>query len=498
MQISLSKYELPKTGVAVFFIGEDLKPTGLLAKIAKDINLQKSIKSSKAFKGKHGQILSILAPDCNSLDRIVVFGTGPAKDVCHQSLMSLGGKIVAYLNALEESEATIIVEEKLAAKHTTDESVAHLFMGASLRSYNFDKYFVDKKADHKMHVKKIGFACKTSAKVKDILNKFDAILSGVTLTRDLVTTPPNILYPETFAEECKKLSKMGLKVTVLNQAEMKKLGMNALLGVNVGSVKEAKLVVMEWNGNTKNKKEKPVAFVGKGVTFDSGGISIKPANGMEDMKYDMAGAGVVTGLMATLAMRKAKVNAVGVIGLVENMPSGSAQRPSDVVKSMSGQSIEILNTDAEGRLVLADALWYTQDKFKPKFMINLATLTGAIVIALGENMYSGLFSNDNKLAEKIVKAGEMVGEKAWRLPLDDFYDKQINSAIADVRNTGSGRGAGSITAAQFLQRFVNKTPWAHLDIAGMAWDKQGTDICPKGATGYGVRLLNKLVEEFYE
>jgi len=254
---------------------------------------------------------------------------------------------------------------------------------------------------------------------------------------------------------------------------------------------------MEWNGS-KSKSKAPVAFVGKGVTFDSGGISIKPAQGMADMKYDMAGAAAVTGAIYALAKRKAKVNAVGILGLVENMPSGTAQRPADVVKSMSGQTIEIDNTDAEGRLVLADALWYTQSKFKPQFMVNLATLTGAIVIALGENCYGGLFSNDDKLSNKLIKAGEVVNEKLWRFPLDDFYDKQINSEIADVRNTGTGRGAGSITAAQFLKRFVNKLPWAHLDIAGMAWDKGGNDICHKGATGYGVRLLNQLVADNFE
>lgn len=498
MDLSFSKYELPKSGTAIFFIYQDLKPQGILAKIATDINFTKVIKASKTFKGKSGQVISILAPNKTSLDRILIVGLGVAKELTDNSLMSVGGKVCGFLNQFECNDAILVVDEKTGSKLSSDEFIASIYMGLTLKSYNFDKYFVDKKDDHKMHVKKVCFAANITAKTKEKISHADAILQGVEFTRDLVTTPPNILYPETFAEECKKLSKLGIKVHVLKEAEMKKLGMNALLGVNQGSVREPRLVVMEWNGNTKNKKEKPIAFVGKGVTFDSGGISIKPANGMEDMKYDMGGAGVVSGLMKTLALRKAKVNAIGVIGIVENMPSGSAQRPSDVVKSMSGQSIEILNTDAEGRLVLADALWYTQDKYKPKFMVNLATLTGAIVIALGENMYAGLFSNDDKLSEKLIKAGEAVDEKLWRMPLHDFYDKQINSAIADVRNTGSGRGAGSTTAAQFLQRFVNKTPWAHLDIAGMAWDKTGTDICPKGATGYGVRLLNKLVEDYFE
>jgi leucyl aminopeptidase len=276
---------------------------------------------------------------------------------------------------------------------------------------------------------------------------------------------------------------------------MEKLGFGALLGVGQGSIRESQLVVMQWNGGPENQK--PIAVVGKGVTFDTGGISIKPSNGMEDMKYDMAGSGVVLGLLKSLALRKAKVNVVGVMGLAENMPSGSAQRPSDIVTSLSGQTIEVLNTDAEGRLVLADALWYTQDKFKPQYMINLATLTGAITVALGYE-YAGLFSNNDKLSEMLTKAGEQVGELLWSMPMSKVYDKDINSDAADVKNIGSGRGAGSITAAKFLERFVNKTPWAHLDIAGMAWDKAERPLSGKGATGYGVRLLNAFLKDNFE
>jgi len=311
----------------------------------------------------------------------------------------------------------------------------------------------------------------------------------------LVTEPANIIYPETLAAACKNLEQDGVKVTILGEKEMAKLGMGALLGVGQGSVRESQLVIMEWLGGAKD--DKPVAFVGKGVCFDTGGISIKPAGGMEEMKWDMGGAGAVIGLIKTLAGRNAKVNAIGVVGLVENMPDGNAQRPGDVVTSMSGQTIEVLNTDAEGRLVLADALWYTQDTYKPKFIVDLATLTGAIIVSLG-GVYAGLFSNNDKLSKRLSESGEATGEKVWRFPLCDAYDKMINSDIADMQNIGAERQAGSITAAQFLQRFVNDTPWAHLDIAGTAWSKKDAATCPKGATGFGVRLLDNLVREHYE
>ncbi|MBN8908542.1 MAG: leucyl aminopeptidase, partial [Rhodospirillales bacterium] len=312
--------------------------------------------------------------------------------------------------------------------------------------------------------------------------------------RDLVNEPANVLGPVDFAERVKALEQLGVEVEILAEKEMKKLGMGSLLGVAQGSPRGARLVVMRWNGG--KAKDAPLAFIGKGVTFDTGGISIKPAGGMEDMKWDMAGAGAVTGLMAALAGRKAKVDVVGIVGLVENMPSGSAQRPGDVVKSYSGQTIEVINTDAEGRLVLADVLWYCQQKFDPAFMVDLATLTGAIIIGLGHE-YAGLYSNDDALATKLLAAGQATGEKLWRMPLDEAYDKQINSDIADMKNVG-GRPGGSITGAQFIQRFVNGKPWAHLDIAGMAWSSKDSAITPKGATAFGVRLLDRLVAEGFE
>ena len=368
--------------------------------------------------------------------------------------------------------------------------------GFNLKSYTFNKY----KTTNKEKInKKINFQIITSHKdeLKKKYKYYDSIKEGVFLARDLVSEPPNVLTPKAYVQEIKKLSKIGLKIKVYDEKEMKKLGLNALLGVGQGSVNESYLVTLEWNGK-KNINKNPLAFVGKGVCFDTGGISLKPARFMEEMKYDMAGSAVVVGLLKSFALRKAKINAVGVVGLVENMPGGNAQRPGDIVKSYSGKTIEVLNTDAEGRLVLADALTFTEKKYKPKFIIDLATLTGAIIISLGEE-YAGLFSNSDELSNKIFKASKNVNEKVWRLPLHKNYDKLINSNIADVQNINYAGGAGAITAAQFLQRFIlNKTPWAHLDIAGMAFSKKAANLNPGGATGFGVRLLNNFVRENYE
>ena len=373
---------------------------------------------------------------------------------------------------------------------------SQFIFGLNLKSYTFNKY---KTLNKEKINKKILFKIISShrEKIQKEYKYFDAIKEGVFLTRDLVSEPPNVLNPKRYTEEIKKLSKLGLKVEILNEAKLKKLGMHSLLGVGQGSENESFLVVIKWNG-AKSNFGKPLAFVGKGVCFDTGGISLKPAKFMEEMKYDMGGSAVVVGLMKSLALRKAKVNAVGVVGLVENMPDGNAQRPGDIVKSYSGKTIEVLNTDAEGRLVLADALTYTEEKFKPKFIIDLATLTGAIIISLGEE-YAGLFSNNDELSKNIYKSSENVNEKVWRLPLHKNYDKLMDSPIADVQNINYAGGAGSITAAQFLQRFIlNKTPWAHLDIAGMAFSKKAANLNPGGATGFGVRLLNNLIKEYYE
>tara|TARA_A100001388_G_scaffold33951_1_gene21720 strand:+ start:1100 stop:2536 length:1437 start_codon:yes stop_codon:yes gene_type:complete len=377
--------------------------------------------------------------------------------------------------------------------HFTNIQLEKFLHGAQLKSYEFDLYKTDKS---KSVVNQLYIVGEQTKKTNLLRYKLNALLEGVFLTRDLVSEPGNVLHPDEYAKRITKLRKFGLKVTVYDQKKLKKLGMNALLGVGQGSIRGSYLVTIEWNG--ARNKSKPLAFVGKGVCFDTGGYSLKPAKFMEDMTYDMAGSATVVGLMKTLALRKAKINAVGVVGLVENMVSGNAQRPGDIVKSYSGKTIEVLNTDAEGRLVLADALTFTEEKFKPQFIIDLATLTGAIIVSLGSE-YAGLFSNNDKLSKHLIDAGESVEEKLWRMPLNDNFDKLINSKNADMQNINYIGGAGSTTAAQFLQRFIiKKTPWAHLDIAGMAFSKYGGALNSSGATGYGVRLLNKLIESHYE
>ncbi len=375
----------------------------------------------------------------------------------------------------------------------TNVQLEKLLHGAQLKSYEFDVYKTHKE---KNEINKLYVVGEKTKKPNILRNKLNSLLEGVILTRDLVSEPGNVLHPDEYAKRITKLRKLGLKVVVYDQKKLKKMGMNALLGVGQGSVRGSYLVTIEWNG-AKNKT-KPLGFVGKGVCFDTGGYSLKPAKFMEDMTYDMAGSATVVGLMKTLALRKSKINAVGVVGLVENMVSGNAQRPGDIVKSYSGKTIEVLNTDAEGRLVLADALTFTEEKFKPQFIVDLATLTGAIIVSLGSE-YAGLFSNNDKLSKQLIDAGESVEEKLWRMPLNENFDKLINSKNADMQNINYVGGAGSTTAAQFLQRFIiNKTPWAHLDIAGMAFSKYGGALNSGGATGYGVRLLNKLIEDNYE
>ena len=401
---------------------------------------------------------------------------------------NLGAKCYDLFSKLKNNQYTVntnTLSNKLK-KH-----IGHFLHGIKLKSYKFEKYKTKKdKKDIFLNI--IG---KNIPNQKDRI-KFKALEDGTFYTRDLVSEPGNILHPDEYARRIKSLSSLGLKINIYDDKKLKKLGMNTLLGVGQGSIRGSYLVTMEWNG-IKNKS-KPLAFVGKGVCFDTGGISLKPAKFMEDMTYDMAGSAVVVGLMKNLALRKARVNAVGVVGLVENMPGGNAQRPGDIVKSYSGKTVEVLNTDAEGRLVLADALTYTEKKFRPKFIIDLATLTGAIIVSLGSE-YAGLFSNDDKLSRQLINAGEIVEEKVWRMPLNKNYDKLIDSKNADMQNINYVGGAGSTTAAQFLQRFIlNDTPWAHLDIAGMAFSKYGGALNSGGATGYGVRLLNKLIEDNYE
>ena len=396
----------------------------------------------------------------------------------------LGAKFSDFLQKNEINDIKLITSNKI--KSILYSSFIH---GAELKSYEFNLYKTNK---IKKNINLIVDKSILSSQSK----KLDAILKGVNFTRDLVSEPGNILHPDEYAKRLIKLKKFGIKVTVYDEKKLKKMGCNALLGVGQGSIRGSYLVTMEWRGNKSDFK--PLAFVGKGVCFDTGGYSLKPAKFMEDMTYDMAGSAAVVGLMKTLALRKAKINAVGVVGLVENMVSGNAQRPGDIVKSYSGKTIEVLNTDAEGRLVLADALTFTEKKFKPKFIVDLATLTGAIIVSLGSE-YAGLFSNNDKLSKELIESGETVDEKLWRMPLNKNFDKLMDSKNADMQNINYVGGAGSTTAAQFLQRFIlNDTPWAHLDIAGMAFSKYGGALNSSGATGYGVRLLNKLVEDYYE
>jgi len=409
----------------------------------------------------------------------------------------LGATFYSYINRFNHINSVDLFTDSLVEEKKNLISFTSKFIfGVNLKSYKFNKY---KTVEKEKLNKNINFNIISENKnnLEKSYKYFESLKEGIFLVRDLVSEPPNVLNPKKYVEEIKKLSKFGLKIKIYNEKELKKLGMNALLGVGQGSTNETYLATIEWHGK-KSSKDKPLAFVGKGVCFDTGGISLKPAKFMEEMKYDMAGSAVVVGLLKSLALRKAKVNAVGVVGIVENMPGSNAQRPGDIVKSYSGKTIEILNTDAEGRLVLADALTFTEKKYKPKFIIDLATLTGAIIISLGEE-YAGMFSNDDELSNNIFKASKNENEKVWRLPLHKNYDKLMNSPIADVQNINYSGGAGSITAAQFLQRFIiNKTPWAHLDIAGMAFSKKAANLNSGGATGFGVRLLNNLVKEYNE
>jgi leucyl aminopeptidase len=496
LDFAFAKAALPKSGVLVVPLA-NAELGGLAATLdqALEGRLAQALKAAE-FTGKKGQSVNLPGPGAG-LKRVLVLGMPDTLTTL--AAEELGGAVQA---AVTKEESAAILADALDAT-----LAAHLALGARLRAYTFDKYRTTQKDDEKPKLTALNILMKNPAATTAAYAKLAAIADGVELARNLVTEPANVLYPEEFANRTQALAKLGVKVEIFTKKDLEKLGFGSLLSVALGSAREARMVVMHWLGASqgrtgKKRKEpkEPLVFVGKGVTFDTGGISIKPAANMHDMKWDMAGAATVTGLIAALAGRNAKVDAVGLIGLVENMPSGTATRPGDVVTSYSGQTIEILNTDAEGRLVLADVLYYAQSRFAPKFMVDLATLTGAIIVSLGQE-YAGLFSNDDALSEKLLAAGLASGEKLWRMPLapvGESYDKNLNSPIADVQNIGSGKGAGSITAAQFLQRFVNGKPWAHLDIAGMAWSSKDAPTTPKGATAFGVRLLDRLVADNYE
>jgi leucyl aminopeptidase len=492
IEIAFAEAALPDSGALVLLAVDGAGQGGLAESVdgATGGAVARAMAAS-GFKAKAGQTCTILAPT-PALSRVVAVGIGKASELTERLAEEAGGHAAAAI-ARDEHAA-------IAADTLPPALAASVALGAVLRSYRFDKYRTKEAADDKPKLARVTLLVSDVAAAEAAWQPLRGVAQGVFVARDLVSEPPNVLYPKTFARRIEELEKLGLKVKVLDEDDMERLGFGALLGVAQGSDRKPRTVIMEWNGapagDKGGEKAAPLAFIGKGVTFDTGGISIKPAGGMEDMKWDMAGAGAVVGLMAALAARRAAVDAVGLVGLVENMPSGTAQRPGDVVKTYSGQTVEVINTDAEGRLVLADVLWYCQEKYAPRFMIDLATLTGAMIITLGHE-YAGFFSNDDELARKLSAAGEASGEKAWRMPLGEAYDKLIKSDIADMKNVG-GRAAGAISAAQFIQRFVNKKPWAHLDIAGMAWATKDSAVTPKGATAYGVRLLDRMVAMYYE
>jgi len=496
MNVSFADIAMPKTGALAIFVVEGKTLTGSAADIDKKTEgaLKRAMKLAE-FKGSKGQILDLLAPKGLSASRVILMGLGKAAGLKDTSFEAAGGRLVAHLDKSADRTVAAIVDPVAASTLSHEEAAAHVAFGAKLRSYRFDKYQTKKKpvAD-KTRLTKMVVMTAVTAKARRQFTPLSRVADGVCLARELVNEPANVLYPVEFAARAKALAKLGVKVEVLGEKEMKRLGMGALLGVGQGSIRDSQLVVMQWMGGKKG--DAPVAFIGKGVCFDTGGISLKPGAGMEDMKGDMGGAACVTGLMHALAARKAKANVVGVIGLVENMPDASAQRPGDIVTSADGQTIEVINTDAEGRLVLADAIWYAQDRFDPKFMIDLATLTGAIMVALGQE-FAGLFSNNDKLSEQLTASGLLVDEKVWRMPMTDAFDKMVNSKFADMKNVGSRYG-GSITAAQFLKRFVDGRPWAHIDIAGTAMNSPASAINASWGSGYGVRLLNRLVADHYE
>ena len=478
-------------GTVVAFVGGDLQ----LGKAATALGVAGLVRQAAAtaeFKGKLRTTLDLLAPRGTELDRLVVIGVGKPEKLTEADWVKLGG---ATIGALGKANKATVLFERPDGEAVPGAAAAEFALGAKLRAYSFDNYRPDSEdAPKRKTPADLAIAVEDVAGAKAAWVAQGAAADGVIIARDLINEPANVLGPVEFANRAKALKDVGVGVEILTETQMKKLGMRALLGVAQGSARPPRLVIMRWNGG--KAKDAPLAFVGKGVVFDTGGISIKPAGGMEDMKGDMGGAAAVTGLMHTLAARKAKVNAVGVIGIVENMPDGAAQRPGDIVTAMTGRTIEIINTDAEGRLVLADAIAYTEDRFKPKFIIDLATLTGAIIVALGHHQ-AGMFASDDKLAEALSKAGTATGELVWRMPLSAEYDKMIDSKFADVKNAGA-RDAGAITAAHFIKRFVKDTPWVHLDIAGTALGSPHTDINRSWSSGWGVRLLDRLVADSYE
>ncbi len=482
---------LEATGAAAFLLGEGDIHAALSARL--DAGASEAIEraaTAGGFTGAAGQSLELFAPPGLLANRLLLIGIGELAKVDERAVELAAARAFAQMKA-SGGETLLIDLGDLPSAHG-----AHAALGVRLAAYRFDRYRTTEAGRGKPVASATHIAVSRPATAAKAWKTLEALADGIIIARDLVSEPANILYPEEFARRVKELASLGLSVEVLGEKEMRKLGMGALLGVGQGSVRESQLVLIQWQG-AADAKAAPVAFVGKGVCFDSGGISLKQADGMEEMITDMGGAAAVVGTMAALAGRKARVNAVGVLGLVENMPDGAAQRPGDVVRTMSGQTVEVINTDAEGRLVLSDALWYCQQRFKPRLIVDLATLTGAIIVALGKNL-AGLFSNDDTLAANLLAASAASHDALWRMPLPSEYDKLLDSRVADMKNTG-GRHGGSIIAALFLQRFIGQVPWAHLDIASTAWKPASTvPTIPDGASGFGVRLLDRLVADHCE
>lgn len=496
MKVTFAALGVPASGALAVGVLTGGKLTPSASRLDKKTHgaLRRAIRSAPRFGGEKGQVLEVPAPVGSRLSRVVLAGLGKPEEMDVLAYEALGGTLARRFAGGDHSGA-VAVDVVNSTKVDASEAAARVGYGASLGAYRFDQYRTKLKADKQPSLKTMAVLSADADAARATFRRLSHVSEGVRMARDLVSEPGNVIYPRTLADKAKSLEKLGVVVEILGRTRLEKIGMRTLLGVAQGSDFEPFVVVMRWNG-AADSKQRPIAFVGKGVTFDSGGLSIKSSGGMEEMKFDMAGSAAVIGTMRALAGRKARVNAIGVIGLVENMPSAKAQRPGDIVKSLSGQTIEVLNTDAEGRLVLADCLWYTKSRFKPKVMLNLATLTGAIIVALGHH-HAGIFSNNDKLSKQLTEAGEAEGERVWRMPMGPDYDRQIDSQIADMKNIG-GRGAGSITAAQFLRRFVGSVPWVHIDIAGTAWCYKDKATVPKGASGFGVRLLSRLVTDHFE
>ena len=479
------------SGTLVFFCQKNKKLEKYLESLNKKPNLfiNKAIKISQ-MEYNNNSYTDIILPQNSKADRIILLGIDKSKLKSEYDFGTLGSNITTILNKKKITNAKVILSD-LSINNYEEVNILY---GMTLNTYRFNKYFTDDNKKRINYLESISLISKNTKDLKNLWVRYNALKEGVFLTRDLVSEPANNLTPILLAKEAQKLKKCGLKINLLDEKKLKSLKMGALLGVAQGSANKPYVVTLEWMGNPK-KKGIDFSFIGKGVTFDTGGISIKPSGGMEEMKYDMGGSAVVLGLMKSLALSKVKSNISAVVGLVENMPSGTAQRPGDVVKSMSGKTIEVINTDAEGRLVLADIIWYAQKRFKPKNIIDLATLTGAIIVSIGQEK-AGMFSNSNQLSNLLEKAGKEVGEPVWNMPIDDSYEKDIRSDIADMKNVGSGRGAGSTAGAIFIKRFINNVNWIHLDIAGVTWAKTDKPLIPKGGSGFGVRLLEKAVHNY--